>query len=558
MLFTQQRGAEVMDDATLAGVAALGNQLGSVIQRKRLTLAIAQREKTTQAILQVLPDMLLRVDRQGHYRELMSAGDAVPILPQAGQVASIANALPPALAQQQIAAVQRAIDTGTLQRYEHVITTEQTHQHEEVRIMPLGADEALIIVRDVTDLKQVERALAQRDHTTQAILQAIPDLLLRVTHTGDCVETLSAGEAVNYRLAGDQVRPLHERLPSPLAQQKLAAIRQAIATNTLQTYRQTLTVQGVQQHEEVRIVPYSDTEVLVIVRDISEQRQAEAALQQLTADLEARIQQRTHALQESEARYRAVVEDQTDLICRFNADGVISFVNDAYCRYFGVDRATYIGQSFWQFIPAADRDRVQNTLHSLSPQQPAHTAEQQVHLSSGEVRWQMWTDRAIFDATGHVLEYQSVGRDITDQKRAEQVLQATMQELDRFFSVTLDLLCILDGQGHFHRLNQAWQNTLGYDLDGLLGTPLLALVHPDDQAETAALLEIIYRDEIGHVEIGHRWFAFECARLGLDAPLHWRNLVARHFRGALKPPFNIEARDAAGLPQDWYLTVPAQ
>ncbi|MDA0785969.1 MAG: ferritin-like domain-containing protein [Proteobacteria bacterium] len=94
---------------------------------------------------------------------------------------------------------------------------------------------------------------------------------------------------------------------------------------------------------------------------------------------------------------------------------------------------------------------------------------------------------------------------------------------------------------------------------GLDVTPMMiAKLRTVDDAETAALLEIIYRDEIGHVEIGHRWFAFECARLGLDAPLHWRNLVARHFRGALKPPFNIEARDAAGLPQDWYLTVPAQ
>jgi len=91
---------------------------------------------------------------------------------------------------------------------------------------------------------------------------------------------------------------------------------------------------------------------------------------------------------------------------------------------------------------------------------------------------------------------------------------------------------------------------------GLDVTPMMItkLRNVDDE-ETAALLEIIYRDEIGHVEIGHRWFKFECARLGLEAVTHWRELVERHFRGALKPPFNIEARDAAGLPQDWYLTV---
>ena len=75
--------------------------------------------------------------------------------------------------------------------------------------------------------------------------------------------------------------------------------------------------------------------------------------------------------------------------------------------------------------------------------------------------------------------------------------------------------------------------------------------------ETAAVLETIYRDEIGHVEIGHRWFSFECSRRGADPAALWRTLVEQHFRGALKPPFNTDARDAAGLPQDWYLTVPA-
>jgi uncharacterized ferritin-like protein (DUF455 family) len=93
---------------------------------------------------------------------------------------------------------------------------------------------------------------------------------------------------------------------------------------------------------------------------------------------------------------------------------------------------------------------------------------------------------------------------------------------------------------------------------GLDVTPMMiAKLRSVDDEETAAILEIIYQDEIGHVEIGHRWFEFECARLGVEAATHWRDLVERHFRGALKPPFNIEARDAAGLPQDWYLTVSA-
>src|SRR5262249_47635411 len=69
---------------------------------------------------------------------------------------------------------------------------------------------------------------------------------------------------------------------------------------------------------------------------------------------------------------------------------------------------------------------------------------------------------------------------------------------------------------------------------------------------SAAVLQRIYADEIGHVAAGRRWFEFLCARAGAAPVATWRGLVARHFRGALKPPFNRAARDAAGFGRDFY------
>lgn len=69
---------------------------------------------------------------------------------------------------------------------------------------------------------------------------------------------------------------------------------------------------------------------------------------------------------------------------------------------------------------------------------------------------------------------------------------------------------------------------------------------------TAALLRTIYDDEIGHVAVGSKWFERIARSRGLDARVVWRSLIEQRFRGALKPPFNREARDAAGLPEDWY------
>ena len=76
-------------------------------------------------------------------------------------------------------------------------------------------------------------------------------------------------------------------------------------------------------------------------------------------------------------------------------------------------------------------------------------------------------------------------------------------------------------------------------------------------AETAAVLTTIYKEEIGHVAIGMRWFAYECDRRGLAPEPTWRALVAEHFKGALKPPFNDEARAQAGMAQSFYAAPPA-
>ena len=70
--------------------------------------------------------------------------------------------------------------------------------------------------------------------------------------------------------------------------------------------------------------------------------------------------------------------------------------------------------------------------------------------------------------------------------------------------------------------------------------------------DSAATLEVIYRDEIGHVATGKRWFDFLAAERDLDPATAWQDLVRRHFRGRLKPPFNKTARDAAGFAAAFY------
>jgi PAS domain S-box-containing protein len=126
------------------------------------------------------------------------------------------------------------------------------------------------------------------------------------------------------------------------------------------------------------------------------------------------------ALRESRERYRSVVEDQMDLICRFLPDGTLTFVNGAYCRYFKRTPEELVGASLWPLIPEAQHAESRAFLASITPERPVATIEHEVLLPSGEVGWQQWTDRGFFDHAGRIVDYQAVGRDITERKRAEE------------------------------------------------------------------------------------------------------------------------------------------
>ena len=227
-----------------------------------------------------------------------------------------------------------------------------------------------------------------------------------------------------------------------------------------------------------------------------------AELRQQTAELEASETQRKRAekaLRESEARYRAVVEGQTELICRFLPDGTLSFVNEAYCRYFGKEREELIGSSFMPFIPEQDREFVEEQFTLLSLENPVVTYERRVILHDGQIRWQQWTDRAIFDEQGHLFEFQSVGHDITEQVRVEEqlVYMATHDALTglpnrRLFNdrLTLELahaqrnqqklaVMLLD-LDHFKDVNDTFGHSVGDRLLQVVGHRLQSLLRRSD------------------------------------------------------------------------------
>ena len=143
------------------------------------------------------------------------------------------------------------------------------------------------------------------------------------------------------------------------------------------------------------------------------------------------------ALRESEERYRNVVETQTEMICRFQPDTTLTFVNDAYCRYFERSRDQLVGTKFIELIPEPTRRAFLRYLESLVSNPRTQTYEHEVLRPDGSIGWHQWFDHVIVDSNGEVVEMQGIGRDITNLRRAELDAQERREEVTHLTRVAI-------------------------------------------------------------------------------------------------------------------------
>ncbi|WP_421896501.1 sigma 54-interacting transcriptional regulator [Marinoscillum sp.] len=157
--------------------------------------------------------------------------------------------------------------------------------------------------------------------------------------------------------------------------------------------------------------------------------------------------------------FRSIVNDQTEMIVRRGSDGVLTFINDAYRKIFGLGTEDLIGKNYTDLIPPEKVKTIEQKLRRLSPENPVITQVHKVILPGGTTAWQLWTDRAFFDENGEPLEYQSVGRDITEQK--ENISQKQLA-LDRLAAISDNL----PGVVFRYKLNPDFSDEILFVSDG--------------------------------------------------------------------------------------------
>ncbi|HEY5502118.1 MAG TPA: PAS domain S-box protein [Candidatus Anoxymicrobiaceae bacterium] len=198
------------------------------------------------------------------------------------------------------------------------------------------------------------------------------------------------------------------------------------------------------------------------------------------------------ALRLSEAKYRAIVEDQTELITRYRPYGKVTFVNEAIARFFGLSHQQMIDlDSFTAVIPEDERERVNADLATMSADNPVVIIEHKVINGDGEIRWTRWINHGIYDGDGNLVEVQAVGRDITDRQEALKALKHSEEKYRLLIDTAPDIIYTIDAGGTLTDINEAFEAVTGFSRAEWVGKPFAPLVHPDDMQRAIETFELV-------------------------------------------------------------------
>ena len=185
------------------------------------------------------------------------------------------------------------------------------------------------------------------------------------------------------------------------------------------------------------------------------------------------------ALRENEQRYRLVVQTQRELVCRWLPDTTLTFVNNAYCRFYGLPPEQLVGRKWTDLIPQSESAFTNTRYADLAQNPRVIEIERTQQSGDGLVRWFHWTDVPVYDDDGFLVEFQSVGWDITDRKLAEEARNQSEESFRSVVELAPDAIFLCDEMGRFIDVNPSACTQLGYVREELLEKGLLDITAPE-------------------------------------------------------------------------------
>ncbi|MEE3716288.1 SpoIIE family protein phosphatase [Tumidithrix elongata RA019] len=263
--------------------------------------------------------------------------------------------------------------------------------------------------------RRLQDTLRQSEATSKALMSAMPDLLIRMKGDGTYLGIVSSDRlsVLNPELSSAGDVSIYDILQPDIAEQRMYHIRKALQMGEMQIYEQQIDIDGQIQHEEVRIVITGDNEVLNIIRDITDRKQAE------------------EALRHNEERLRSLISNIPGAIyrCKINAVWLVDFISNSILDIAGYPAEDFIEnrvRTLESIIDPDDREILMQTIHEALAKQQPYQVEYRISHQNGSTRWVQERGKGIFDTNGKPLYLDGAMFDITEQKQAEAI--AAMNE----------------------------------------------------------------------------------------------------------------------------------
>ncbi|MEG4114643.1 MULTISPECIES: PAS domain S-box protein [unclassified Microcoleus] len=322
-------------------------------------------------------------------------------------------------------------------------------------------------------------------------------LIGKETDTSIAPEQLS--EAYQLYVAGtDQIYPA-ESLPI------VRALRgERIRTEDIEIRRDHVTIlieaRGTPVFDQQGNIAYA----IATFQDITERKQAEKLLADYNCTLEQQVAERTAALQQSEANYRNLIQTANSIILRTDREGRIRYMNDYGLSFFGYEEDQILGRTLLEtIVPETEisgrdlKQFVHNLFHNLEASLPqAYLQTENENLCrDGRRVWIAWSNQAIFNDQGDVVEILSVGNDTTQRRQAEEALQRSEAKFRNIFENSqVGIFRTRLSDGLLLDANQRYANLLGFDSS----EEMIGLEHATDYyvnpSDRQQFLEVLKRD----------------------------------------------------------------
>ena len=240
-------------------------------------------------------------------------------------------------------------------------------------------------------------------------------------------------------------------------------------------------------HYRMRLIPTvfdnMDEGLTIIGEDITKQIQFE------------------QSLMISETRYRAIVQDQMDVICRWRPDGSVTFINESLSKFIGTACSAVQGENIFSHIFPEDIPVTKEKIISLTPGQPIISMDLRLIDKTGINYWYQWNTRGIFDAAGMLIECQSVGHDINTERQQAQKIRESEERFHMITEHSPFPISIISDSGNFLYVNKKFIQLFGYTLEDIpTENDWFSRAFPDISERMVAVHTL--KDDVGHATTG--------------------------------------------------------